>query len=353
MTRIEAGSIIGILGGGQLGRMLAVTAAQLGYKCHIYDPAPQPPAGDVSAYVTTAGYADLVASRAFADAVDVITYEFENVPVDAVEALAKLKPVAPSAKALQVAQDRYMEKCFALEHGGSTAPFVTVNDHDELVAACHTLGTPAILKTRRMGYDGKGQVRLNEQTDVADAWLAIGKHPAILEGVVNFECEISVIIARGYDGKMCVYGPVQNVHKNAILESSVVPSTVNKATADHAILMAQNLATALDHVGVLTVEMFVCDGKPIFNEIAPRVHNSGHWTIEGAVTSQFENHIRAICGLPLGNTDPRGTVFMQNIIGDAYHDRHKLLADPKAHVHLYGKTEVRPGRKMGHVTWVK
>ncbi len=353
MTLIAAGSTIGILGGGQLGRMLAMAAAQLGYKCHIYDPEPNPPAGDVAATVTTAGYADVAALSAFAASVDVITYEFENVPVSAVEQLAKLKPVAPSARALQVAQDRYIEKNFALENGGSTASFMAVNSLEELSAACVNIGTPAILKTRRMGYDGKGQVRLNAVSDAAETWAAIGKHPAILEGVVNFDCEISIIVVRGYDGAMMHYGPVENMHKAGILQNSIVPSHVREETAANAIALANNLASALDYVGVLAVEMFVCDGKPVFNEIAPRVHNSGHWTIEGAVTSQFENHIRAICGLPLGSTRTLGDVRMENIVGEAYHNMSVLLADPEAHVHLYGKTDVRPGRKMAHVTWVK
>lgn len=351
---IAPGATIGILGGGQLGRMLAIAAASIGYRVHIFAPEAELPAADVSADVTRADYGDRQALRAFADAVDVITYEFENVPVDSVAWLATLKPVRPGVRALEVAQDRLHEKQFVASLGGATAPFAAVDSLAGLHAALDRIGLPAILKTRRMGYDGKGQARLHDRRDAEAAWAAIGGHSAVLEGWVRFDAEYSILLARGHDGAALTYPVPHNLHDGGILARTLLPAPPAVQTqAAVACALAALAAAALDYVGVLTLEFFATDDGPVFNEMAPRVHNSGHWTIEGARTSQFENHIRAICGLPLGATElAAAQVRMENLIGDAVHDWAALLADPCAHLHLYGKSEVKPGRKMGHVTWI-
>ncbi len=343
---IPPGSTIGILGGGQLGRMLALAAANMGYRVHVFAPEAELPAGDVATFVTRAAYGDTAALDAFAAVVDVVTYEFENVPVAAVEWLAARVPVRPDMRALDVAQDRLAEKTFIAYLGGVTAPYLAVASCDELVAALDAVGTPAILKTRRLGYDGKGQVRLAVRAAAAAAWAAFG------EGMGAFAGEFSVILARGHDGAMTVYDTPHNRHVGGILDRSDVPAppAIARDSAE-AIALARRVADALDYVGVLTLEFFACDDGPVFNEMAPRVHNSGHWTIEGARVSQFENHVRAVCGLPLGPaTLTAPVVTMTNLLGDAVHDWAALLADPGAHLHLYGKSEVKPGRKMGHVT---
>jgi 5-(carboxyamino)imidazole ribonucleotide synthase len=353
MTPLAPGSIIGILGGGQLGRMLAHAAAQLGYRCHIFDPDVHAPAADVAASHICADYGDRDELVRFADSVDVITYEFENVPVAAVDHLvSRGTRIAPGGQALRVAQDRIAEKDFVMALGGACGPYRAVNSLEELQSALQQIGVPAVLKTRRMGYDGKGQARLSTVEDAAVAWAAIGAQPAILEAFVSFECEVSVLIVRGINGEVRSYGPVDNIHDNGILARSTFPSTLAPAVAAAAIAMATDIATALNYVGVLAVELFIVQGAPWLNEIAPRVHNSGHGTIEGSVISQFENHVRAICGLPLGSTDPVGHTHMRNLIGADVNDWSQLLADPTAHVHLYGKSDARPGRKMGHVTQV-
>ncbi len=350
MTPLSPGSTIGILGGGQLGRMIALAAANLGYRCHIFCPEIDGPASHVATKVTNANFDDEAALTAFAQSVDIVTYEFENVPAATAALLARYVPVLPNARALEVAQDRIAEKTFVRDLGGGVPAFRAVSSLEELNAAILEIGAPAILKTRRFGYDGKGQARLKTPEDAAAAWDAIGGNPAILEAMVPFDGEVSVIVARGQDGRMVHYGPVHNVHKDGILDVSRVPAPFSEKLAANAVTAARRLADALDYVGVLAVELFVVGDDVLFNEMAPRVHNSGHWTTEGAVTSQFENHVRAICGLPLGATDPLGRVEMRNLIGadaDAWLD---LLADPELHVHLYGKGEARPGRKMGHVT---
>ena len=351
---IAPGSTIGILGGGQLGRMLALAAANMGYRVHIFAPEAELPAGDVAAEVTRAAYDDTAALDAFAASVDVVTYEFENVPVAAVERLAARVPVRPGANALEIAQDRLAEKQFIEALGGRTAPYCAVASEGELAAGLAAVGPRAILKTRRMGYDGKGQARIGPGGSAAAAWAAIGGRPAIVEGVVAFDGEFSVILARGRDGTIIVYDVPGNEHDGGILDTSEVPAPpaiVRHAAA--AVTLATRVAEALDYVGVLTLEFFACNDGPVFNEMAPRVHNSGHWTIEGARVSQFENHIRAVCGLPLGPaTLTAPGVRMKNLLGDAVHDWAALLADPDAHLHLYGKSEVKPGRKMGHVTWL-
>jgi len=347
---LPPGSTIGIIGGGQLGRMLAMAAASLGYRCAIYAPEPSGPAADVSARWVQGDYADITALTAFADSVDVLTYEFENIPVGPLRGLAAT--LAPNPEALGVAQDRVAEKSFVEQLGGRTACWRAVSSLAELEEALAVIGTPAILKTRRFGYDGKGQARLASGADAAAAWTAIGGKPAILEGFVTFEREFSLLVARGGDDSHRLWDPVHNVHVDGILAVSTVPApdvapSVRAAAAD----LAMKIVDRLDYVGVLAIEFFDGADGPVFNEMAPRVHNSGHWTIEGAVTSQFENHIRAICGLPLGSTAlaaPR--VEMRNIIGDQINDWAAILADPIAHLHLYGKGQARPGRKMGHVT---
>ncbi len=354
MTPIAPGSTIGIVGGGQLGRMLAVAAAQLGYRSHIYAPETSGPAADVSAGWTQAGYEDGAALAGFARGVDVITYEFENVPAGAVSLLAGLGHVHPNAEALRIAQDRLLEKGFVTGLGGRTAPYAPVDDRARLAAAVAAVGAPAILKTTRFGYDGKGQARMAD-ADAATldrTWAEIGGQPAVLEGFVRFEHEFSVILVRGHDGEVRFWDTPHNVHESGILATSTVPAPVPvRAQEEEARAIARKVADALDYVGVLTLEFFAGEDGPIFNEMAPRVHNSGHWTIEGAVTSQFENHVRAICGLPLGTTALAApAVSMRNLIGAQAHEWRDILADEAAHLHLYGKHEARSGRKMGHVT---
>ncbi|MDA1100254.1 MAG: 5-(carboxyamino)imidazole ribonucleotide synthase [Proteobacteria bacterium] len=350
MLPLPPGSRIGILGGGQLGRMLALAAAPLGFRCHIFGPDDQPPAGQVTDRITIADYLDEAALNAFAASVDVVTLEFENVPATCLEFLAQRVPVRPGARALATAQDRLLEKDFANSVGAATAPYAAVDNLRDLQGAMAKIGSRAVLKTRRLGYDGKGQIMLDRGADLDQAWQTLGGTPSILEGYIPFDGEISVIAARATNGTIGAYPPIANHHRNHILDRSEVPADLNSVQADRAVAIAADLATALDYVGVLAVEMFVVGDDLLVNEIAPRVHNSGHWSIEGAVTSQFEQHIRAICGLPLGAMALRGRIEMQNLIGDDVEQVPSLLAEPGAHLHLYGKTEVRPGRKMGHVT---
>lgn len=351
---LPSGSIIGILGGGQLGRMLAIPAAKLGYQVHIYAPDAESVAADVSAHHTRAAWDDEQRLAAFAAHCDAVTLEFENVPVDTMRFLSGHVAVHPGRKALEIAQDRLSEKTFVTEIGGRTAPFHAVPTRAALDAAIAAIGTPAILKTNRMGYDGKGQFRLQSAADADMAWEAIGGQGAILEGFVSFEHEFSVIMVRGIDGEIRFWDSSLNVHVDGILATSTLPPPAIVADQQPAAreMMAQ-IAEALDYVGVLTGEFFATDNGPVFNEMAPRVHNSGHWTIEGAVTSQFENHIRAIAGLPLGNTDiPLLPVRMDNLIGEQIGQIPALLEKGIAHVHHYGKSQIRAGRKLGHVTWV-
>ena len=348
------GSTIGILGGGQLGRMLALAAANMGYRVHILAPDDELPSGDVAADVTRADYTDCAALDAFAAVVDVATYEFENIDVDAVRYLSERVAVLPHPRALEVAQDRLAEKRFVAGLGGTPAPYRAVDSLADLEAAFATLGS-LVLKTRRMGYDGKGQARVRHAEECAAAWHAIGEQAAVAEALIAFECEFSVLLARAADGTTVVYDCPDNRHAAGVLAESIVPGrSVVAAQSATAVALARAVADTLDYVGVLTLEFFASPDGPVFNEMAPRVHNSGHWTIEGARASQFENHIRAICGLPLGSpalTSPR--VRMKNLLGDEVHDWATILADPAAHLHLYGKSEVKPARKMGHVTWLE
>jgi 5-(carboxyamino)imidazole ribonucleotide synthase len=355
LTRIAPGGRIGILGGGQLGRMLALAAAELGFSCHIYCPEMNAPASAVAHHTTQADYDDALALALFADAVDVVTYEFENVPAETARILAEHAPVRPGALALATAQDRLVEKTFMQSHGIATAPFADVASLQTLTAAIRNIGAPAVLKTRRLGYDGKGQVKINSAAEAESALKEIGNVPAILEGFVAFEREISVVVARGIDGKTQAYDPVENIHKNHILDRTLAPANLPPALADEARAIAGKIAGELDYVGVMGVEMFVLDeaagsSRLLVNEIAPRVHNSGHWTSDACVVSQFEQHIRAICGWPLGHPARHSDAVMTNLIGADADAWAGLAAEPGTGLHLYGKAESRPGRKMGHVT---
>ena len=346
---VPPGSTIGILGGGQLGRMLALAAVPLGYRPHIYAPEAGGPASDVCARWTQGAFEDEATLTAFAAGVDALTFEFENIPT---APLAGLPGLRPPLRALEIAQDRLEEKRFAAGLGGRPAPFRPVDDRAGLDAALAEIGAPAVLKTRRFGYDGKGQARIGTPDEAGAAWEAVRRSPSLLEGFVRFDAEFSVLLCRGRDGEILFWDSPCNVHKDGILDTSTVPAAVDLAPAiEKGRALAGRIAAALDYVGVLAVEFFAVGEDAIFNEMAPRVHNSGHWTIEGAVTSQFENHIRAVCGLPLGSTERTARrVEMRNLIGDAAEDWREILADPAAHLHLYGKREARPGRKMGHVT---
>ena len=352
MITLAPGAVIGILGGGQLGRMLAMAAAQLGFHTHIYCPDDRNPAEQVTDRLSRDDYDDEAALIRFAKAVDVVTYEFENIPVQSVEILRQHVPVFPSAQVLQVSQDRLHEKDFLNKIGIATAPYAAVTTVEEAAEALKSIGTPAVLKTRRFGYDGKGQAIVRDLADLAAAWAGLKSSDVIVEGFILFDMEISVLAARGQDGDIKCFDPAENIHKNHILDLSIAPARISPDLRREAIDIARHIVAELNYVGVLAVEFFVSSTKPIFrvNEIAPRVHNSGHWSIEACPTSQFEQHIRAICGLPLGDTTLYGRAEMKNLIGDDIFDMDVYLKDPDANFHHYGKMEARPGRKMGHVT---
>lgn len=350
---LAAGSTIGIIGGGQLGRMLAMAAARLGYRTVVLEPQPDCPAAQVANRQITAAYDDTAALAELAAVSAVVTYEFENVPVMAASALAVTAPVYPPARALEVAQDRVAEKKFLNGIGIPTADFCPVDNDDELTAALKKFDGSGILKTRRMGYDGKGQrvFRNMETGGFAGTCEAMGNVPLILESFVAFEREISVIAARGMDGSLAAYDPAENVHRSGILHSSTLPARIGSETAAAAQAAAAEILAALDYVGVIGIEFFVlADGALLANEIAPRVHNSGHWTEAACIVSQFEQHIRAVAGLPLGNPGRHFDCVMENLIGDDVLRVPALLAEPDLMLHLYGKAEARPGRKMGHFT---
>lgn len=354
---LRPGATIGILGGGQLARMLALAGARLGLRTHVYSPAANDPAFDVCAAHTRADFLDETALAAFADAVDVVTYEFENVPARTAEVLAAHCPVRPNPKILALTQDRLIEKRFVRELGASTADFADVSDAATLTAAIARIGAPGLLKTRRFGYDGKGQIRVGPGDDPEALFAALGGAPCIFEGFVPFTREVSVVAARGLNGAFRAYDICENVHADQILATTTAPAAITPETAHRAVDVAQRIADATDYIGVLAVEMFVVDGSDgerlIVNEIAPRVHNSGHWTLDGALTSQFEQHMRAVAGWPLGATQRHGrAVVMHNLIGDEIDAWPRLLAEEGTCLHLYGKDETRPGRKMGHVTRV-
>ena len=350
---VTPGSTIGIIGGGQLGRMLAIAAAQLGYRCHILDPHEAPAAADVAAHFTRARFDDEDALGRFAAACDVVTYEFENLALEPLHAIGtKLRP---GVRSLEVAQDRALEKRFLEEIHVQIAPWRTIDGPDDIIAALGELGAPILLKTRRLGYDGKGQAWVDDPGEAGAAWDAIGRKPAVAEARIDFAAEFSVIIARGADGDTRAFPVPRNSHEDGILRRSIIPAgDPVDGQAAQGIEIARRIVEALGHVGVLTTEFFATNSGPLVNEFAPRVHNSGHWTIEGALTSQFEQHIRAICGLALGETDlVTSGASMDNLIGAEVERWPEYIAEPRAHLHLYGKGEARPGRKMGHVTRLK
>jgi 5-(carboxyamino)imidazole ribonucleotide synthase len=351
---LEPEATIGILGGGQLGRMLVLAAARLGFKCHVFSPSPDSPAFDVVHRVTRADYTDTEALDRFVADVDVVTYEFENVPADTATFLAARVPVLPDPQILATTQDRLAEKRFVASLGIQTAAFADVAEAAELAAAIAKIGRPAVLKTRRFGYDGKGQAAIRNGSDPQAAWREVGGQPCILEAFVPFEREVSVVAARGHDGAVECFEVTENEHRDHILKISRVPAALPEAAAREARRIAETIAAKFSYVGVLAVEMFVLNGgnQLLVNEIAPRVHNSGHWTLDGASVSQFEQHIRAVAGWPLAKPIRHGRVEMTNLIGNEVEDFRTWLAVPGTAVHLYGKTAVRPGRKMGHVTRV-
>lgn len=360
---IPPGATIGIVGGGQLGRMLAMAAERLGYHIHIFCPEADCPAREVSKFTTVADYGDRDALKRFARDVDVVTYEFENIPAEAIHDIARHTHVYPSPEILEMSQHRVREKETVNKLGIATAPFVAVSNQKELESAINKIGVPCVLKTATMGYDGKGQWKINEWPVVSDRWPEEIFSPTtdhrplttefILEGFVDFSMEISVIVARGADGAMACYPPVQNIHKNHILAETIAPAPVAPALAKKAEDMAKTIAKGINLVGIMAVEMFVTkDEKILVNELAPRPHNSGHWTIDACATSQFEQCVRAICGLPLGSTERFCDARMVNLIGDDIKEWQKYVQIPDAKLHLYGKKESRPGRKMGHVTYI-
>lgn len=349
MTELATGSTIGILGGGQLGRMLSVAASRLGFKTHIYEPGAQPPAADVAHRVTTAAYDDNAALTAFAASVDVITYEFENIPTDALDVLEALKPIRPSREALRVSQDRLTEKSYLSALDLQTAPFADITDAASMAAAIESIGTPGILKTRRMGYDGKGQARVLSPDQAEPARAQMQGAPAIYEGFIDFEFEVSVIAARGPSGEVSCYDPGENIHKDGILDTTTVPSRLTASQKMDAVLLAAKILNALEYVGVMGVELFVTPSGLVVNEIAPRVHNSGHWTQNGCTVDQFEQHIRAIAGWPLGDGQRHSDVVMENLIGEDMARVADLAKRADTALHLYGKAEIKAGRKMGHI----
>jgi 5-(carboxyamino)imidazole ribonucleotide synthase len=350
-VRLAPGATIGILGGGQLGRMTALAAARLGYRCHVFAPEPDGPAMQVTNLATVAPYDDPAALARFAGAVDVVTIEFENLPLAPLIELARARPMRPAPEVLAICQDRVKEKAFLGAIDVPVTPYWIVRDARELARALRAHGGRAVLKTARLGYDGKGQSVLEPGADVDAAWARLRAEVGILEAWVEFEREISVITARAADGAKATYPPVENQHREHILARTIAPAAIAPELAAAARALAERIAAALDVVGLLAVEMFVTrDGRLLVNELAPRPHNSGHWTIDACAVSQFEQLVRAVCGLPLGAPEPFVQAVMDNLLGAAIESWPQLLAEPGARVHLYGKREVRSGRKLGHVT---
>ncbi len=352
---ILPGATLGVLGSGQLGRMFAISARRMGYRVHTYSPDTDSPTGQVADHEVTASYDDLDAVAEFAKQVAVVTFEFENVPSATAEAAARFAPVRPAGQVLHISQHRLREKTYLREHGFPTTPFRAVRSLTELESALQELGTPAVLKTAGWGYDGKGQKKIGSLSEAASAWESVGTNEAVLEGFVNFRLEVSVIAARGVDGSFASFGLLENAHSNHILDVTVAPARVSPKVAAEAEQIARGVLEALDVVGVLCVEMFLTpDDKLLINELAPRPHNSGHLTFDANVTSQFEQQVRSICGLPLGSTELLKPAAMINLLGDVWADGEprwaEALALPEVKLHLYGKASARPGRKMGHLT---
>ncbi|WP_339693090.1 5-(carboxyamino)imidazole ribonucleotide synthase [Celeribacter baekdonensis] len=353
VTPLPSGATIGILGGGQLGRMLSVAASRLGFKTCVFEPGGDCPASHVANFHVQAGYDDVAALKKFAQSVDVVTYEFENVPTSALDLIESIVPIRPNRKALAVSQDRLAEKAFLSGLGLTVAPFAAVDDAVDLTEAIAEIGTPAILKTRRFGYDGKGQARIMSSDDAAQALADMAGASAVLEGFVSFTHEVSVIAARGQAGDISCFDPGENVHTNGILHTTTVPARLSPAQRTDAVLLAAKILNALDYVGVMGVELFVTPQGLVVNEIAPRVHNSGHWTQNGCVIDQFEQHIRAVVGWPLGDGTRHSNVEMLNLIGDDVNRIPELAKNGAVAIHLYGKADAKPGRKMGHVNTIK
>jgi len=354
---IQPGSTVGILGGGQLGRMFAIAARRMGYRVHTFEPQPDSPAGQVSDLEVVASYEDLDAVRKFARGVSALSFEFENIPHDAIAAAAEICPVRPQASVLHTCQNREREKRFLEKHGFPCAPFAIVDSADTLAAALQNIGTPSVLKTADFGYDGKGQLKITTPQDPEALWKTFAAPRAVLECWIPFEAELSVIVARGLDGKTETFPASENIHTNHILDLSIVPARFPQAVLDEADALARAIARELDVTGLLAVEMFLTkSGKLLINELAPRPHNSGHFSFDACVTSQFEQQLRAVCGLPLGSTKLLSPVVMLNLLGDLWSagepDWPALLANPTAKLHLYGKSNPRPGRKMGHVCFL-
>ena len=351
---LKPGGVIGIMGGGQLGRMLATAAVELGYQPHIYCPDKASPAFQASSNYSCNEYTDTHALEAFLKDVDVVTFEFENIPHQSLSLIQKHKPVYPSPEVLKISQNRLREKNFVNAHEIPTTNYYRVSTPEELSRAIENIGLPAILKTTEMGYDGKGQKRVETAEEAAQAWTALGEIECVLEAIVDFTMEVSVVVARNRKGQQACYTPVQNIHKNHILDRTIAPAQLSRDMAKKAQNYALTLARASDLCGLLAVEMFITkDEKILVNELAPRPHNSGHWTMDACVTGQFEQHIRAICGLPLGGTERLCDAEMVNLIGDDVRQWEEHSKNPHAKLHLYGKEEARPGRKMGHVTILK
>jgi 5-(carboxyamino)imidazole ribonucleotide synthase len=352
---LAPGSAIGILGGGQLGRMTALAAANLGYRCHVFCPEADAPAAQVTSRATRAAYDDEAALAGFAEAIDVVSFEFENIPVAAAEFLAERVAVRPGPEVLRICQNRLREKDFCGATGAPTAHYGEARGPDSLARVARDIGLPCVLKTTEMGYDGRGQVLISNEADLESAWPTMaGGNPGasgIVEAFVDFALEISVIVARGADGACRTYPAVENQHREHILDQTIAPARVSQKIADRAEGIAFALAEKLDLVGLLAIEMFVTQEEEVLvNELAPRPHNSGHWTIDACVTSQFEQFVRAVAGLPLGSTERHADAVMKNLLGEEANRWREILTDPAAKLHLYGKAEARPGRKMGHVT---
>jgi 5-(carboxyamino)imidazole ribonucleotide synthase len=352
---IGPGSTVGILGGGQLGRMFGIAARRMGYRVHAFEPNPDSPAGQISDVEVNASYSDLAALERFAREVDVISFEFENIPLSAIREVAKIRPLRPRGEVLHICQNREREKAFLRQHGFPHAPFAVAESGESLRAALDLIGTPSVLKTADFGYDGKGQLTLEGDVDAEKTWARFHSGRGVLEEWIRFQAELSVVVARGLDGRMLAFPPAENLHRSHILDISIVPGRFPQTIADAAVRLACAITASLEVVGLLAVEFFLTeDSQLLVNELAPRPHNSGHYTFDACVTSQFEQQLRAVCGLPLGATSLLSPVVMWNLLGhlwkDGEPDWNLILSEPRAKLHLYGKGEARPGRKMGHVS---